>query len=268
MTHPPAPAARAEDHHAPLPVRVVPPAAVGRWLRLGLRDLARVPGPSLLHGVLVALGGWVVAGLSVHLPWVAPGAFSGFVIVGPVLCTGLYELSRLLARGGQPGFADVANAWRRDSRPLVRLGFVLLGAGSLWVLASALLFRLFVPEPPATAPEFLRYVLVGQGDLLFSLWLLLGGLGVAVVYAVAAVSPPLLLGRRVGLRRALLTSARAVGDNPVTLGLWGAVILAGVALSLATGMLGFVVVVPWIGHATWHAYRDLVVTDAVPLRYE
>jgi uncharacterized membrane protein len=177
-----------------------------------------------------------------------------------VLCTGLYELSRLLARGGQPGLADVANAWRRDSRPLVRLGFVLLGAGSLWVLASALLFRLFVAEPPGTVPAFLRYVLVGQGDLLFSLWLLLGGLGVAVVYAVAAVSPPLLLGRRVGLRRALLTSARAVGDNPV--------ILAGVALSLATGMLGFVVVVPWIGHATWHAYRELVVTDGVPLRYE
>jgi uncharacterized membrane protein len=66
----------------------------------------------------------------------------------------------------------------------------------------------------------------------------------------------------------LLTSARAVGDNPVTMGLWAAVVLTLVALSLATAMLGFIFAVPVLGHATWHAYKDLVVTDGVPLRYE
>jgi uncharacterized membrane protein len=249
-------------------VRVVAPGSVVRWLRLGLADLLRVPGPSLLHGALVAAGGWVTAGLAVHFAWLAPGAFSAFIIVGPVLCTGLYELSRLLARGASPGFADVVNAWRRDSRPLMRLGFVLSAAAGLWALASALLFRLFIAEPPATPREFLSYVVAGQSDLLFSLWLILGGLSIALVYAIAALSPPLLLGRRIGLRRALLTSVRAVGDNPVTMGLWGALILAGVAASFLSGMLGFVIVVPWIGHATWHAYRELIVTDSVPLRYE
>ena len=264
----PTAATRRPDRNRPLPVRRVPPRRVLDWLALGWRDLVRVPAPSLLHGVLVALGGWTTAGLAAYLPWLAPGAFSAFVIVGPVLCTGLYELSRLLARGATPGFAAVTNAWARDSRPLVRLGLVLLALAATWVVASAALFVAFLREPPATPLAFLRYVLVGQGALLFALWLVLGGLVAAAVYAVGAVSPPLLLGRRIGFRRALLTSVRAVGDNPVTMGLWGALILVATALSLASGMLGFVVAVPWIGHATWHAYRDLVVTDDVPLRYE
>ena len=84
----------------------------------------------------------------------------------------------------------------------------------------------------------------------------------------AAVSPPLLLGRMVGLRQALLTSVRAVGENPVTMALWASLILVAILLSFATAMLGFLIAVPLIGHATWHAYKDLVVTDGVPLRYE
>lgn len=256
------------DDARPLPVRQVPPAAIGRWLSAGWADLQRAPAASLLHGLLVAIGGWAMAAVATTVPWLAPGAFSGFVIVGPILCTGLYELSRLLARGQQPGIGDVINAWRRDSRPLVRLGLALLALGTVWVGVSALMFGAFLPVPPSTALEFLRYVLVDQGDLLFGLWLLLGGMAAAVVYAGAAVSPPLLLGRKIGFRRALLTSVRAVGDNPVTMGLWGALIIVAIALSFATGMLGFVLTVPLIGHATWHAYRELVVTDGVPLRYE
>jgi uncharacterized membrane protein len=136
------------------------------------------------------------------------------------------------------------------------------------VLASSLLFWLFVQTPLTTPVAFLRYVVAGQGDLLFSLWLLLGGLGAALVFAITAVSPPLLLGCRIALRRALLTSVRAVGENPVTMALWAALILAAIAASLATAMIGFLVTVPLIGHATWHACRELVVTDDVPLRVD
>jgi len=72
----------------------------------------------------------------------------------------------------------------------------------------------------------------------------------------------------VGFRQALLTSARAVGENPLTMALWASLILAAIVLSFATAMLGFIVAVPLIGHATWHAYKEIVVTDGVPLRYE
>ncbi len=252
----------------PLPVRTVAPAHVLHWLRRGWSDLTASPVASLVHGLAVAAGGWLVIWLSQRYWWLAPGAFSGFVIVGPILCTGLYELSRRLARGEQPGLAEVLGAWRRESRPLMRLGLLLLALGTLWVLASSLLFWLFVKAPLTTPLQFLRYAAFEQGNLLFILWAILGGLGAALVFALTAVSPPLLLGRMVGFRRALVTSARAVGDNPLTMGLWAAFILLAITASLLTAMFGFIVAVPLIGHATWHAYKDLVITDGVPLRYE
>jgi uncharacterized membrane protein len=256
------------DPRAPLPVRNVAPARVLQWLALGWRDLWRSPVASLLHGLIVAIGGWLALALPPQLWWILPGALSGFVLVGPILCTGLYELSRLQARGERPGLGAVISAWQRESRPLVRVGVLLFVLATLWVLVSALLFRLFVPVPIASPLAFFRYAALEQGNALFTLWLLLGGLGAAVVFALTAVSLPLLLGRRLGFRAALLTSVRAVGDNPVTMGLWAAVVMTMVALSLATAMLGFILAVPLLGHATWHAYKELVVTDGVPLRYE
>ena len=265
MTHHAAPPLRQRD---PLPVRQVPPQRVWHWLALAVADLRTAPLASLAQGLAVTVGGWIVVWFAQYYWWLAPGAVSGFVIVGPILCTGLYELSRLHARGERPGLSAVANAWRRDSRPLVRMGLLLLVLGSLWVMVSALLFWLFVPTPIRTPAEFVRYAAVEQGNLLFTLWAIVGGLGAAVVFALAAVSPPLLLGRMVSFRQALLTSARAVGENPVTMALWAIFILIAIVVSFATGMLGFIVTVPLIGHATWHAYKDLVVTDGVPLRYE
>lgn len=252
---------------APLPIRSVAPIRVLSWLRLGARDLARTPLASLAHGLAVAAAGWIVIGLSQDHGWLAPAAFSGFVALGPILCTGLYELSRLLGRGEAPGLADAMAAWRRESRPLVRLGLFLLAISLAWVGISGLLFALFLPQLPATVTGFLRYAAVEQGNLLFALWLAAGGLGAALVFALTAVSPPLMLGRKIGFRRALLTSVRAVGDNPLTMGLWACVILLAIVFSLATAMVGFVFTVPLIGHATWHAYRDLVVTEGVALRH-
>lgn len=258
----------AHARSAPLPVRTVDLARPLHWLRLGWQDFMRTPSAGLAHGTAVALAGWAAILLAPKAWWLAPGAVSGFVLVAPILCTGLYELSRLLGRGEQPGLLDAARAWRRDAASLVRLGLLLTALGTAWVLASSLLFWLFVKASITTPLEFIRYAVVGQGNIAFSLWLLAGGFGCALVFAITAVSPPLLLGRRIGLRCALLTSVRAVGENPVAMGAWAALILAAIALSLATAMIGFLVTVPVIGHATWHAYRELVVTDGVPLRSE
>ncbi len=252
----------------PLPVRQVTPASIGPWLAAGFADLAATPLASLAQGLIVAAGGWIVVLLAQRWWWLGPGAISGFVLVAPILCTGLYELSRLTARGERPGLANVLNAWRRESRPLLRMGVLLLVLGTAWVAVTALLFWVFLKAPLRTPLEFLRYAAVEQGNVLFTMWIVVGALGGGVVFALSAVAPPLLLGRRIGLRRALLTSVRAVGDNPITMALWAALIMVAIALSFATAMLGFIVTVPLIGHATWHAYKELVVTDGVPLRYE
>ena len=263
----PIPAAAPAERPDVLPVRKV---AVDRpfvWLRLGWRDFRRTPWASLLHGILIAAGGVAIFAAGREHWYLLPGAFSGFVLVGPILATGLYEQSRLLSRGKRPTFSDAVHAWQRGTRPLVWLGLWLAFAGTLWVLVSAGLFALFVRTPIEDVRAFLRYVVYAQGDFLFLMWLAAGGLGAALVFAATAVSPPLLLGRIVSLRSAILTSVRAVGENPLALALWATIIMLAMAVSVATAMLGFIVTVPVLGHATWHAYRDLVDTSSVPLRY-
>lgn len=263
----PTPAAAPAERPELLPVRKVAAARPLVWLRLGWRDFTRTPWASLLHGVVIAAGGAAIFAAGLHHWYLLPGAFSGFVLVGPILATGLYEQSRLLSRGKRPTFSDAVHAWQRGTRPLVWLGLLLAVAGTLWVLVSAGLFALFVKTPLDDARSFLHYVVRAQGDFLFVMWLAAGGLGAALVFAATAVSPPLLLGRKISLRSAILTSVRAVGENPVALALWATIIMIATAVSIATAMVGFVVTVPVIGHATWHAYRDLVDTSSVPLRY-
>jgi uncharacterized membrane protein len=195
-----------------------------------------------------------------------PGALSGFLLVGPILCTGLYELSRRVAAGERPRLAHALEAWRRARWQLVALGALLFVAATAWVLVSALLFKLFVAVPLDSPLRFLRYAVAGQGGWLFLLWLVAGGLGAAVVFSLTAVSAPLLLDRQVSLRTALLASVRAVGDNPAPMALWAALIMLATAASMATLMIGFVFAVPVIGHATWHAYRDVLDVERLPPR--
>jgi len=246
------------------PVRVVPLSRPFAWLAAGLRDFARVPGPSLAHGLIVAVAGLAILALSMHAWPLLPGAFSGFVLIAPILATGLYELSRRLAEGEQPTLAHVVGAWARGTRPLVWMGLGLALAATLWVLVSAVLVALFVHAPITGVREFLRLVVVGEGSNLFPLWLTLGGVGAAVTFAATVVSVPLLLDREISLGAALATSVRAVGENPLAMALWAALIMLLTLLSMVTFMLGFTITIPVIGHASWHAYRDVV--DASALR--
>jgi uncharacterized membrane protein len=249
-----------------VPVRQIPSARPLHWLALGWQDFRRAAWPSGFHGLVVATGGLLILALAIRFTALLPGAISGFVLVGPILATGLYDISRRLATGQTPRLDHVFRAWRKGTRPLIWLGVLLMMAGTLWVMVSLVLFGLFVKEPIDNLYAFVRYAVQQQGDLLFGLWLLLGALGAALVFAATAVSVPLLLDRETDLRSAILTSVRAVGDNPGAMALWAILIMLATALSLATAMLGFIFAVPVIGHATWHAYRDLVDSSGLPLR--
>ncbi|MEO8507849.1 MAG: DUF2189 domain-containing protein [Betaproteobacteria bacterium] len=251
----------------PLPVRVVALTRPFAWLRMGWQDFTHAFGPSVLHGFIVMLGGLAILTVALHAWPILPGAFSGFVLIGPILATGLYELSRRRACGERPLLAHAVAAWQRGTRPLVWLGVLLGIAATLWVGVSVALVVQFVPERVASLPEFLRHFVAASRWWVFPLWVLVGALGAAIVFAATAVSVPLLLDRRVPLRRAILTSVRAVGDNPAAMALWALLIMALIALSMLTVMVGFVFAVPVVGHATWHAYRELIDADALPERY-
>ena len=247
------------------PVRRVPAGYVIRWVKLGWQDFLGAGWPSILHGLIVFIASVAIIEIT-FLYWpILPGAISGFVLVGPILATGLYALSQRLERKQEPRINDAVAAWRSSSACLIRFGLLLILAGAAWVGVTALLFGFFVKTEITQPQAFLHYVLV-QNEVHFFLWAVLGGLGAALVFGLTVVSVPLLLDRDVDTRTALLTSIRAVGENPVTMGWWALFLLIATGLSVITLMLGFLVLYPVMGHASWHVYRDLVDADGLKPR--
>ena len=120
--------------------------------------------------------------------------------------------------------------------------------------------------PINTPLEFIRHVVLADDNWLFELWLALGGLLAAPIFASTAIAIPLLLDRRVTLLQAVLTSWQAVLTNPLPMAFWAALIMGFTLLGLASALLGLIAVVPMLGHASWHAYRDLVDASSLPAR--
>lgn len=245
-----------------------------RWLHLGLRDLLRAPTVGLLHGLAMAGGGGALLLLAHDRFWFLAGAFSGFLIVAPVLAVGLYAVARALEHGEPAGMRLVWRAWLswrgHGGRPhdwrLVRFGLLLALAGTGWVLTSAALITWLAPEPVRAPVDFLRHVVLSEDPTLFALWLLLGAVLAAPVFASSVITLPLLLDRRIGVLDAVLTSWRVVLAHPLPMAVWATLIGLWVLIGFVTALLGLIVVLPVLGHASWHAYRDCVDASALPRR--
>jgi uncharacterized membrane protein len=233
------------------------------WLARGATDLRRCPLPGLLHGLACALFGALIWGVAHDLFWVLAGAFSGFLLVAPVVATGLYAVSRGLEQGRTPLLADCWAIWRGADPRLVHFGVLLALAGTGWVLTSAALVTAYAGVPIERPLDFLRAIVLAERGFLFETWLVLGALLAAPVFASSVVAIPLLLDTRAGVLQAVLTSWRVVLASPGPLALWAALIMALTLLGMGLALAGLVLVVPWLAHASWHAYRDLVVTGAV-----
>ncbi len=229
-----------------------------RWLALGWADLIRNPLPGLLHGLVAALFGAALIALARDRFWLLAGAFSGFLLVAPLLATGLYVVSRGLESRQRIGVRGALAVWRRRDSRLVRFGLLLALAGTGWVLTSAALITAFAGAPVNSPADFLRVVVLSNRSHVFEAWLMLGSVLAAPMFASSVVAIPMLLDRPHGVLTAVSTSVAATLLNPVTMAVWATLIVGLTLIGMATLMIGLVVVVPWLAHASWHAYRDLV----------
>lgn len=228
-----------------------------RWLQLGWADLKAQPLPGLLHGLALAGFGWLLVGLAGDQFWWLAGAFSGFLIVAPVLATGLYEISRRRELGLSTPLRHIWALWRSGDRRLMGFGVLLGAAGTGWVLTSAGLITLWSEVPVERPLDFVRHVVLADSPGLFEVWVLLGALLAAPMFASTVLTLPMLVDTRVPVWHAVGESWRAVAVHPLPMALWALLIALMVMLSLGTLLLGLVVLVPVLGHASWHAYRDL-----------
>ena len=239
-------------------IHAVPPGRPWQWLARGWADLMRSPAPGLAHGAAAALFGALLLLAARDRFWLLAGSFSGFLLVAPLVATGLYAVSRALEQGRPAGIATALAAWRPQDHRLVVFGLLLALAGTGWVLTSASLITRFAEAPVASPADFLRVVVLNEHSLLFEAWLLLGSVLAAPMFASSVVAIPMLLDRPHGVPAAVSASVSAALASPAAMALWATLILLLTLVGMATFMLGLVVVVPWLAHASWHAYRDLV----------
>ncbi|HRK37266.1 MAG TPA: DUF2189 domain-containing protein [Burkholderiaceae bacterium] len=228
-----------------------------KWLKQGWADFVRHPVPGLAHGLALALFGWLLIAVAHDRFWLLAGAFSGFMVVAPILTSGLYVISRNSAVGSPADLSAVFKLWRSFDRRLVIFGLLLNLAGTGWVLTSAAMITALAPVPIQSPVDFLRHVVLQPDVGLFEAWLLVGGLLAAPVFASSVVAIPMLVDTDSSVRDAVMTSWRAVGAYPVPLALWATLIMVLVGAGMLTGLLGLIIAVPWLAHASWHAYVDL-----------
>jgi uncharacterized membrane protein len=258
-------------------IRSIGPMQPLVWLVLAWRDMVQAGWVSFLHGFAMALGGVAIAAIAYQRFWLLAGAVSGFLVIAPVLATGLYALSRAMERGERADFSVILktwlnwqnnhfNKWESDYWCMVQFGALLALAATGWVITSAALITLFAPVPIHTPQDFVLHIILAPDSWLFEIWLALGGMMAAPLFASSVVAMPLLLDRKVTLMQAILTSWLTVIANPLPMAIWAALILGFTLLGLGSLMLGLIAVIPMLGHASWHAYRALVDASSLPMR--
>ncbi|WP_374632803.1 DUF2189 domain-containing protein [Ferrovibrio sp.] len=241
-------------------VRRVPDDRPWYWLILGWRDITRAPQVSLAYGAgLVGFSFLLVFGLSRYdmLYLFLPMA-GGFFLIAPLAAVGLYETSRRLSAGLPVDLYSILTEWRRPMQ-VALFGLVLLLLHFAWVRVALLWFALYFngTTPPLDAlpfhllePANLPFLVVGG---------LLGGIFALLAFAISAVSLPMLVDRDVDPVTAIVTSVNAVRRNPKAMLLWAGLIVLFTAVGIATFFVGLGLLFPLVAHATWHAYKDLVV---------
>lgn len=236
-------------------------------LGAGMRDFRAAPKFGLALAALYIAGGWLLIALLLHfgLPFLAYPLAMGFVLIAPFAVVGLYAVSDRLGRGERPTWGDVLGAIGRSARGDLRwMAFVAGFALVIWMDIAAFLFFGFIGFQGFDA-DFLRTVLTTPSGLLF---LLIGNVSGALIalaiFSISVISFPMLYDRDIDFVTAMVTSVRLVIANPMPMIAWCALIGVLAVISLLSVFVGLVVVLPVIGHATWHLYKRAVLPVAEP----
>ncbi len=254
----------AESTAAPLALqrrRNLPARAAFGWLAAGWRDLWRTPLPSLAYGLIVfAISLAVIWGLfRLQVDYILFPALAGFMVVGPLIAIGLYQKSRDIEEGRKVSLARMIFVQAGSGAQVWFTGAIMCLLMLVWMRAAVIIYALFFGLRPFPGLDDIARMLIAtpEGWGMLIVGTAVGGLFAAFSFAISTFSIPMLLAERTDAFTAMGTSISLVWNNLRVMLVWGAIVLVLFLLSLATALLGLIVIFPLLGHATWHSYRAI-----------
>jgi uncharacterized membrane protein len=238
-------------------------------LRKGVDDFLAMPTHAIFLCLIYPIAGVVIAAATFGynlLPLLYPMA-AGFAVLGPVAAVGIYELSRRREQGLDTDWTHAFDLLQAESfRAILALGFILLAIFGVWVaVAHAIYVAHFGYATPDSIGSFIRQVLTTPvGHSMILIGNAIGFLFALVAFMISVVAFPLLIERKISATAAAATSVKAVLRNPFTMALWGLIVAGALLLGSLPFFVGLAIVIPVLGHATWHLYRKAIVPDVPP----
>ncbi|MEJ7928579.1 DUF2189 domain-containing protein [Ramlibacter sp. AN1015] len=260
------PAADTAPPEAQAPARRPRVASIGlraplRWLMRGAHDLAAAPGIALFYGLCFWAMAATLGAVFQRSPQYTMTIVSGCLLVGPFLAMGLYEVSRRREQRLPQSLGESLTCWDRHLGSMGLLVLVLTVLELLWGRASLVVFAVFFDTGMPSTASVLQALLDRANWQFLLVYALVGSVFAALVFCTTVVAIPMILDRDTDAVTAALTSFAVVLANLATMLFWGALVVALTLLALWPWALGLVVVGPWLGHASWHAYREAVVWE-------
>jgi uncharacterized membrane protein len=246
-----------EDRVLHLEVMHIPMFRPFNWLVRGWLDMRK--SASLGYGALIVALGWTLLVFCATHPYLVAAAISGFLLVGPAMSAGLCDLSRRYELGQPASFDDSLEGFARNATSLIEFGAILALCAVVWFgISAVLLGTVFHIAAPDISETLYRGFIDSANRSQVLAYVAIGGLLAASVFAVSVVAIPLIIDRHATAGQAMRASVKAVFTNIPAMIVWGALILILTIIGYATLLGGLLIIAPLLGHATWHAYRDLI----------
>lgn len=244
-----------ETEEKPLPfcarVNTVPSSAPVKWIQQGAADMKKAPAVSLAYGlaltvlsVLLTYMAWTYGALGLYL-----GMATGFLLIGPVLAIGLYSFSCQIEHGRKPVLGYCMRQSGVRIKDILIFSFILLIVFLLWARAATVVHIFFPENADYSIMDLALFLGIGTA---------IGAVFSSIVFTTSAFALPMLMDRKTDAITAVITSINAVLRNKKTMLIWAIMIVSFVFVGFLTFFIGFIVLLPLIGHATWHAYRDTI----------
>ncbi|NQD37586.1 DUF2189 domain-containing protein [Permianibacter sp. IMCC34836] len=239
-------------------VRTVTLSAPLLWLRKGLNDMRLHPIASGLYGMAFALMGWILQSVLLNALQYFTTLLFGFFLLGPFLATGLYNVAKQ-TEAGKPATAwRTMMAWQANVQGIGIYLLITTVILLIWGRASLITFAMFFSSGLPELKDFLAQIVSLEHLDFVITYLVVGGIFATIVFAISVVSVPMMLDRDAETFASCFTSLRVLAANPLPMLFWAVLIVLLIGAGFATGFFGLILTGPWVGLATWHAYRGTV----------